>query len=406
MHLAATSRRNMGMRPIHSVIFSLGLVFSLNAYAAPYVPLSDAEVLAQVPTRLDPEARALAGLRQQLSKAPQNLDAAVAYAEEALKIGHARSDPRYYGYAEAALGPWWALNDAPQRVLVLRATIHQFFHAFDSARTDLDRALARNPGDSQARLIRATVLQVQGYPDKALADCGQLGQQVAVLISTACASSASSLMGRAKRADALLGFVLDQSKPDATDSKLWAETLRAEIAERLGRTTDAQAAYQRALATMDALGVNDAYLLAAWADFSIKQGQSSVVIDRLKGLADVDNLLLRLTLAEHATGKHDESFAQHKNMLEARFAAARQRGDAVHLREESIYQLHLNSDPSTALGLAQKNWKTQREPIDALILLEAAQATHQADAALLVKEWMRETQIEDERLNAVLGAMK
>lgn len=394
------------MRPIQSAILAVGLILGVDAYSAPYVPRSDAEVLAQVPTRLDPEARTLAALRQQLGKAPQDLEAAISYAEEALKIGHARSDPRYYGYAEAALGPWWATDDAPQRVLVLRATIHQFFHAFDAARTDLDRALTRNPGDSRARLIRATVLQVQGYPDKALADCEQLGPQVEALISTTCASSASSLMGRAKRADALLGFVLDQSKPNATDARLWAETLRAEIAERLGRTSDAQAAYSRALATMDALGVTDAYLLAAWADFSIRQGQGNVVIERLKALTDIDNLLLRLTLAEHAAGGHDETFAQHKNMLDARFVAARQRGDAVHLREEAMYQLHLNSNPSSALSLAQQNWKTQREPIDALVLVEASQATHQPDAALPVREWMHDTGIEDERLRDALGAIK
>lgn len=394
------------MRPIHSAFISIGLIFSFNAYSAPYVPQSDAEILARVPTRLDPEARALAALRQQLGKAPQNLDTAVSYAEEALKIGHARSDPRYYGYAEAALAPWWATDEAPQRVLVLRATIHQFFHAFDAARTDLDRALARNPGDSQARLIRATVLQVQGHPDKALADCEQLGAQVEALISTTCASSASSLMGRAKRADALLGFVLDQSKPNATDARLWAETLRAEIAERLGQTTDAQAAYRRALATMDSLGVTDAYLLAAWADFSIRHRQNNAVIERLKGLTDIDNLLLRLTLAEHAASGHNETFVQHKNMLDARFAAARQRGDAVHLREEAMYQLHLNSNPPSALRLAQQNWKTQHEPIDALVLVEAAQATHQTDAATPVQEWMHETGIEDERLNAALGAVK
>lgn len=394
------------MNRIPSAILSVGLILSFNAYSATYVPGSDAEVLAKVPTRLDPEVRALSALRQQLSQDSRNLELATAYAEEALKIGHARSDPRYYGYAEAALSPWWATSDAPQRVLVLRATIHQFFHAFDAARSDLDRALEKNPGDAQARLIRATVLQVQGHPDRALADCEQLGQQVETLISTTCASSASSLMGRAKRADALLGFVLDQSKSRATDNRLWAETLRAEIAERTGRTADAKAAYQRALATMDMLGLTDAYLLAAWADFAIRQGQSDIVIERLKSLTDIDNLLLRLTMAEHAMGKQDQTFVQHKSMLDARFAAARQRDDAVHLREEAIYKLHLNSDPSGGLNLAMQNWTTQREPIDALILVETAQAMHRPDATLPVREWMRNTGIEDVRLNAVIGAVR
>lgn len=396
----------MAMVIIRIAFFAFALLCNFTASASPYIPSGDDTVLARVPTRLDPDARALGALRQQLTTSPQDLKAAVAYAQEALKIGHARSDPRYYGYAEAALGPWWALRDAPQQVLVLRATIHQFFHAFDLARTDLDRALLLNPGDAQARLIRATVQQVQGYPDLALADCEQLTTQVETLISTACASSASSLMGRASRADALLIYVLEQSKPNATDARLWAETLRAEIAERRGHDADARIAYQRALATMDALGVTDAYLLAAWADFAIAEKQSEAVVERLKNLTDIDNLLLRLALAEQSTGGHNETLKLHKKMLNERFAAARQRGDAVHLREEAMYHLYLVSDPLGALSLAQGNWKTQREPIDALVLLKAAQAAHQPDAATPVRNWMRQTSIEDQRLTLVIGALK
>lgn len=394
------------MLKIRLVIFATALLANFSAWASPYIPPDEGIVLARVPTRLDPDVRALSVLRKQLTGAPQDLNAAVAYAREALKVGHARSDPRYYGYAEAALSPWWVVEDAPQQVLVLRASIHQFFHAFDLALTDLDRALKRNPDDAQARLIRATVYQVKGYPEKALADCRQLPHQTDALISTVCASSASSLMGNAARADAVLGYLLDQSKYVPSDNRLWAETLRAEIAERLGRTNDAIAAYQRALQTMDELSVTDAYLLADWADFAIKQGQSVSVIERLRNLTDIDNLLLRLALAEQAMGNLSEKVALHKKMLGERFAAARQRGDAVHLREEAMYRLYLLSDPAGALALAEQNWKAQREPIDALILLQAAKAAHQPDAATPVREWMRETRIEDQRLAIGTGALK
>ena len=406
MHLVAIVGRTVNMPLIRSAVFALALICSFNADAKPYLPSSDEQVLAKVPTRFDPYARALATLRVQLTAAPQNLDAAVAYARAALKIGHARSDPRYYGYAEAALGPWWAMDDAAQPVLLLRATIHQFFHAFDLARADLDRALKRNPGDAQARLIRATVQQVQGHPELALADCEQLKQQVEALIATACAASASSLMGHAVRAEALLGFVLDQSRPGATDARLWAETLQAEIAERLGQVEQAKVAYQRALVTMDALGVTDAYLLAAWADFSIAQKQNEPVIVRLKNQTDIDNLLLRLALAEQAEGKSSADLAQHREMLEARFMAARQRGEAVHLREEAMYQLYLVNDVASALRLSQQDWQVQREPLDALILLNAAKASRRVDAAKPVLDWISATAIEDQRLSRAAGELK
>jgi hypothetical protein len=48
--------------------------------------------------------------------------------------------------------------------------------------------------------------------------------------------------------------------------------------------------------------------------------------------------------------------------LRARFDASRARGDIVHRREESRFQLQLNGDPKAALRLAQENWKVQREP--------------------------------------------
>jgi len=396
----------MGMLKIRLALFALVLLCSFTATANPYIPQRDDLVLAKVPTRFDPDARALATLRAQLTASPKDLNAAVAYAQAALKIGHARSDPRYYGYAEAALGPWWGLDNAPQQVLVLRATIHQFFHAFDLARVDLDRALLRNPSDVQARLIRATVLQVQGQAELALADCEQLKQQVEPLVAITCAASASSLMGRAVRADALLGFVLEQSKPDATDARLWAETLRAEIAERLGHDELAQTGYQRALETMDALKITDAYLLAAWADFAIEQKQPQAVIDRLKNQTDIDNLLLRLALAEQAKGSDGAELSRHRNMLEARFAAARQRGEAVHLREEAMYQLYLAKHASSALRLAQQDWQIQREPLDALILLRAAKSSQQVDAAKPVIEWIAKTGIEDQRLSRAAGALK
>ena len=402
----ATLGRTISMLMTRLAIFTLSLLCSFTALAKPYVPQREDLVLAKVPTRFDPDARALATLRGQLTAAPRDLNVAVAYAQAALKIGHARSDPRYYGYAEAALGPWWSLESAPPQVLVLRATIRQFFHAFDLARSDLDRALQGNPGNVQARLIRATVLQVQGHPEMALADCEQLKQQVEPLIATACAASASSLMGNAVRADALLGFVLDQSKPGVTDARLWAETLQAEIAERLGHDEQAKAAYQRALATMDALGVTDAYLLAAWADFAIARNQAGAVIDRLKNQTDIDNLLLRLALAEQLKGNDSAELSKHRDMLEARFAAARQRGEAVHLREEAMYQLYLVKDAVAAMKLAQQDWQVQREPLDALVLLRAGRSVPQADAVKPVLDWMAKTRIEDQRLSRAAGEQK
>src|SRR5262245_23210282 len=72
---------------------------------------------------------------------PGDLAQAVAAARADIDAARARSDPRYLGYAQAALAPWWDAPDAPPDVLLLRATIRQHVHDFDGALTDLSAVL-------------------------------------------------------------------------------------------------------------------------------------------------------------------------------------------------------------------------------------------------------------------------
>ena len=69
-----------------------------------------------------------------------------------IRASRVEGDPRFLGYAQAALGPWWTQPAAPTTVLVLRATIRQSRHEFDAAVADLDRVLQRDPKHAQALL--------------------------------------------------------------------------------------------------------------------------------------------------------------------------------------------------------------------------------------------------------------
>ena len=89
-------------------------VFSLrernDAAASPHTPASDEEVLEHLPTgSSDPRARELAQLRRRLGASPNDMPLAVEVARRNIEESRARSDPRYLGYAQAALGPWWSL---------------------------------------------------------------------------------------------------------------------------------------------------------------------------------------------------------------------------------------------------------------------------------------------------------
>src|SRR5262249_28550584 len=160
--------------------------------------------------------------------------------------------------------------------------------------------------------------------------------------------------------------------------------LLAELAARQGHALAAEARYRQALA----LGRPDGYLLGSYADFLLDAGRRDEVVALLQGETAADNLLLRLA---EASGEHVEELA-------ARYAASRARGDRIHLREEARFTLRLRHDARAALALALENWAIQREPADARVLLEAARAAGDRDAARPALAWLRESGLEDPQL--------
>jgi hypothetical protein len=59
-----------------------------------------------------------------------------------------------------------------------------------------------------------------------------------------------------------------------------------------------------------------------------------------------------------------------------------------------------------ALPLAQTNWAEQREPADALLLLQAALATRQPKAAQPVLQWLAQSGIESVLLQPLATQLK
>src|ERR1700693_120379 len=74
------------------------------AYAAPHVPMDDATVLERLPVRPgDPVARELRQLRTELTANPRKRETALRLAERYFALASSEGDPRYVGYAQAAL---------------------------------------------------------------------------------------------------------------------------------------------------------------------------------------------------------------------------------------------------------------------------------------------------------------
>jgi Tfp pilus assembly protein PilF len=372
----------------------LAALLSQSAAAAPYLPSSGAQVLERLPGRLDPVQRELGRLRADLAANPSDLARASALAKRYIEQARRDGDPRYLGYAQAALKPWWTLprQRAPAEVLVLRATLAQSTHDFSGALADLDEAVRRDSGNAQAWLTRATILQVTGDYGAARSSCARLFGRGADLVVQTCLASVGSLNGQAEASYEQLKRTLAARPGTPPALRAWAATLLAEMAERLGRYPAAESHFRAALAA----DPQDAYLLAAYADFLLERGRARDVLPLVQARTQADALLLRHALALSALGSPEA--ARQRAALRARFEAARRRGDTVHRREEARYALSLAGDPVEAVRLAKLNWTVQKEPADLRILSRAASASGDVDAARLVRDWLRHSGLEDRSL--------
>ena len=372
--------------------------------AAPHVPRVDSEVLERLPVRPnDPAMREIKQMRGALAREPHNLDLAVRLARRYFEQAMAQGDPRYVGYAQAALKPWWDLPEPPIAVLVMRATLVQYRHDFSAALADLARVLARDPQNARAWSLRAVIHLVQADYMESRQDCARLAPLVEQVIAVGCVAFIDGMSGRARAGLDALNRALANSSDASAEQKLWVLIRLAEIAWRLNDAKLAEQYFKRALA----LGIADGFLLAAYADFLLDYGRAPEAVILLKDWTLADPLLLRLALAEQAV--NSAAARGHQATLADRYAAARLRGDTTHEQEESRFCLQMLKQPAEALRLAQNNWRIQREPRDARVLLEAAVALRQPQAAQPVLDWMAQTHIEDwylQRLADQLAAMR
>ncbi|MBC7683622.1 MAG: tetratricopeptide repeat protein [Bdellovibrionales bacterium] len=389
---------------LNRLSFGAALLFALAAQpllAAPYIPAKGSDVVERLPRRSDPAQQELQRLRAQLAATPNDVALATSVARRHIDTARSETDPRYFGYAQAALAPWWSLPAPPLEVRLLRATLLQSTHHFPEAMRDLDAIVAADPENPQAWLTRATVQTVRGDYDAATKSCARLSSITTQLVTNTCIASIGGMTGRAKPSEALLAMTLRRETDAEPGMQVWVLTLLAEMAERRGDPAAAEERYKRALA----LSPRDSYLVGAYADFLLDQKRAPEVIALVKDQTRIDGLLLRHALALKQigdTGKLRDADAE----LGARFGAAMQRGDTVHQREQARYELHVRGDGKSALALAQKNWAVQKESADMRVLLEAALKAGDKAAAAPVLDWAAKHNIEDVAVQRLVRQLK
>jgi tetratricopeptide (TPR) repeat protein len=370
------------------------------AYPEPYRPTDDMQILQRLSFKAsDPVMRELDSLRTDLRRNPRNLESAVKLTTRYIEQGRSEGDPRFLGQAQAVLSPWWSEPTPPPAVLLLRATIRQNAHEFNQALADLDQVLAVQPTNAQAWLTKASILQVQARYDDARRACQPLARMAAAHVLLGCLSDIAGVTGQSAKSREMLRPMLSNPSLSGRE-RLWIATILAETTARTGAIRDAEQAFAEAFK----VGIKDQYLLGAYADFLLDQRRYQEVISLLQSGTRADGLLLRLTIAEQALKL--STFKSHTAELAARFAASRERGTIVHVREEARFALALLHDAEQALLLAQANWNVQREPADARILLECALATRNRTAAQPVLDWMKMNRVEDFHLQQLANQLQ
>jgi tetratricopeptide (TPR) repeat protein len=369
-------------------------------FRSPYIPATNADVLQEVPAAADPAVVQMKRLRAAFDAAPQSLSAAKQLADAYIDYSRQIGDAHFAGYAEAVIAPWVQLPRPPAPALVTQAIILQYRHSFNEARALLQKALKADPADGQAWLTLGTLDMVQGDYEAAAKDCGQVTHRASVEIGLACFASLRSYTGQAHESLAALRQLEIASRQGPPPYQAWVQGLLAESAERLGDWGLAEAHYRQALKILP----QDNFLLVAYADFLLDRGRPQEVLPLLAGHAQSDTAFLRLALAQSAL--HSDQAQRYTWIMAARFEALRLRGSEYFGREESRFALQLQHDPKAALGMALRNWQLQRAPWDARVVLEAALAAKQPQAAATVVEFLAKTRLEDPILAPMVQTLR
>ncbi|MEM7249986.1 MAG: tetratricopeptide repeat protein [Pseudomonadota bacterium] len=331
--------------------------------------------------------RDISSLQTSLDTEPTNIGIAARLAEGYLLAGQRIGQSRFYGYARSALRPWLDGERIPIDLLWSRATIRQHHHDFEGALEDVDRLLAARPRQPQAWLTRASILENLGRPQGAAQSCLSLIRLNRSPSGQVCLASAMSLMGRHVEAYRLVSRVsLERMVPNEA---VWAALTLAEITERKGAINEAKQVFHRAMSLTEFPGA----VHRQYAEFLLRQR----AFDDVVVLTDErpNGLRLQRLLAQTSLGTATPIDV---SRVRQDLVHAGSRGSVRHLFDDARFALWIDKDPMQALKHAQANWRVQRTPADAQLLLECALARGKPSAAKPVLAWLEATGYSSPRL--------
>ena len=371
----------------------------LSLYAAPFTPASESEVVERLPAATNPQMRTVESLRRQLAARPQDTKLRIEIARRYFDLAVAQGDPRYVGYASAAIAPIAQSAASDPRYWLVRGLLQQYSHDFDGALASLNKASQLSPAAAEPISWRAAIHMVRAEYPQAESECRRLTPFADLLMARGCQAYVQAATGQLRQAYEGLQ-ILATSEGVPAGLMLWTRTRLGEMAIRLQRWEEAEQHFRSALR----LGITDQFLLAAYADLLVLRGKPAEAIRLLEGWERSDVLLLRLAMAGRAAkDSRAEGWAK---QLRERLAEAGQRGDRLHEQEAARFALDIDGNAKAALELARSNYAKQKEPRDAEILMRAAIAAKQPQAAEPAVQWLRTSGFEDPQLAKLVEQLR
>ncbi len=397
-------------------VFLATIVIAVGINAQPYVPSSHDIVVDTLPASIVTLARELrsdaSALRTRESvrtgaqpASREELLALQQQALEAYRVAAETGEPRAYGHTMAILDRWPAGQQRPALIHILTAAVLQHNHGFEQALGELQSALAMEPRNAQAHLMKAQISLVIADYVAAQESCLALQRLIREPLAQNCQAQLDGVTGRAQQAlaavMAMLQNVGDLSLQDHVELNITA----AGIAHRLGLITDAERHYLAALRISPANG----YTLVNYAVLLMENSRPGDVVSLLDTLPESAmstemQILLAEALSASTSAQSRERAQKVMESIQEVFDVAVTRGEGLPHKEFARFSLALLRQPSEALVAAQKNWTLQKEPSDTLLLAQAALAADDHAQLREIATWTQQWGTEDVRLRNLLMA--
>ena len=403
----------------NSVFFIVYFIFSFlllghgaSAWAqARLLPAADQVLLSQS-LRSATQTSASWRAKERAWKAqPQQLDTALPYARAVFMMGLTQGDLRWYGSAKAALSPWWLSQDLPADAFFMRGLIKQGFHDFQAGLQDINAAIAKDPQQAEFWSWRFTLHLLDADLVSARQDAATIRERFGAEEGAAYEAILHYRTGQAGLAVEGLRKLLALPTYQTASARDWLNYHLGEAYRVAGQNMQAIAVWERHVQARP----ESHFIRLALCDLLNREGQFDKALRYAQEDNPSDGLLIQALMATQGlansspktvTTQHHKQLDKLAKQFDERMAAQDQRQDALIERPRMIYLIRYGQDVKAGLAMAAENWRTQHEPADGLLLLEAAVKLKQVQAAQPVLDWLKKTNYTDPAMTPLVAQLQ